>query len=56
MSYIPILNNPIEWDDKNKTCSECTEELTMQDYEEICINCFNQVESEEEEETTKQNN
>ena len=54
MSYTPILTNPIEWDDKNKICSECTEELTMNDYDNICINCYNQVEPEEEEE--KQNN
>ena len=53
MSYTPILTDPTEWDGKNKICSECTEELTMQDYEEICINCFNQVEEEEEE--TKDN-
>ena len=51
MNYIPILTNPIEWNDKNKICSECPEELTMNDYDDICINCFNQVESEEEEET-----
>jgi uncharacterized CHY-type Zn-finger protein len=54
MTYIPILTNPIEWSDNNKICSECPEELTMNDYEEICINCFNQVEPEEEEEE-KQN-
>tara|TARA_R110002095_G_scaffold138510_1_gene120076 strand:- start:1687 stop:1857 length:171 start_codon:yes stop_codon:yes gene_type:complete len=55
MSYTPILPNPIEWDDKNKICSECPEELTMNDYEEICINCFNQVEPEEEEEEETKN-
>tara|TARA_R110000782_G_scaffold198357_1_gene287393 strand:+ start:160 stop:354 length:195 start_codon:yes stop_codon:yes gene_type:complete len=50
MSYTPILTNPIEWDGKNKICSDCPNELTINDYEEICINCFNQVEPEEEEE------
>ena len=54
MSYTPILNNPIEWDDKNKICSECPVELTMDDYDDICINCYNQVEPEEEEEEEEQ--
>lgn len=53
MTYTPILNNPTEWNGKNKICSECPEELNMNDYEEICINCFNQVEPEEEEEKVK---
>ena len=53
MSYTPILTDPTEWDGKNKICSECPEELTTQDYEEICINCYNQVEPEEEEEETQ---
>tara|TARA_R110002110_G_scaffold31724_1_gene111293 strand:+ start:635 stop:790 length:156 start_codon:yes stop_codon:yes gene_type:complete len=47
MTYIPILPNPIEWNGKNKICSECTEELTINDYEDICINCHNQPEEEE---------
>ena len=51
MNYRPILPNPIEWSDNNKICSECPEELTINDYDDICNNCYNQVESEEEEET-----
>lgn len=47
MTYKAILPNPIEWDDKNKICSECTEELTMNDYEEICSDCHNKEEEEE---------
>jgi|TARA_R110000824_G_scaffold132050_1_gene294331 hypothetical protein len=50
MNYIPILKNPIEWDDINKKCKEpfCGVELDMNDFDDICINCFNQVEPEEE--------
>ena len=50
MVYTPILPNPIEWDDKNKICSQCPEELTINDYAEICNICHNK-EPEEEEET-----
>ena len=50
MAYIPILLDPIEWDGKNKICSDCPNELDMNDYDDICINCYNQVEPEEEEE------
>ena len=42
-------SDPTEWNGTNKICSQCPEELTLQDYEEICINCFNQVEPEEQE-------
>tara|TARA_R110000744_G_scaffold246397_1_gene362897 strand:- start:99 stop:359 length:261 start_codon:yes stop_codon:yes gene_type:complete len=42
-------NNPINWDGENKICSECSEELTMNDYENICNNCFNKEEPTEEE-------
>ena len=48
MIYTPILPNPIEWDGKNKICSECTEELNMNDYDDICNNCHNEPEEEEE--------
>ena len=41
-------NNPINWEGENKTCSECTEELTMNDYSNICNNCFNKEEEETE--------
>ena len=54
MSYTPILTDPIEWDDKEPNkCKEpfCGACLTMNDYDDICNNCFNQVEPEEEEET-----
>jgi len=51
MPYTPILTNPIEWNGTNKICSQCPEELNMNDYEDICINCHNQVEPEEKEET-----
>ena len=50
MSHIPILPNPIEWSDNNKTCSECPEELTINDYEDTCNTCYNKEEPEEEEE------
>ena len=51
MSYTPILNNPIEWDDKEPNkCKEpfCGAYLDMNDYDDICINCYNQVEPEQE--------
>lgn len=56
MNYRPILTDPTEWNGKNNRCKEpfCGVELDMNDYDDICINCFNQVEPEEEEET--QNN
>jgi len=44
-------NNPINWNGENKKCSECSEELTMNDYSDICNECFNK----EEEEETKTN-
>ena len=45
-------NNPNNWNGKNKICSQCSNELDWRfDYEEICINCHNQEEPEEEEET-----
>ena len=55
MTYTPILPNPIEWDDKANKCKEpfCGAYLDMNDYDDICINCHNQVEPEEEEEETE---
>ena len=58
MAYIPILTNPIEWDDKEPNkCKEpfCGAYLDMNDYDDICNNCYNQVEPEEEEEEETQN-
>ena len=43
-------NNPINWNGENKKCSECQEELTMNDYADICSDCFNKEEPTEEEE------
>ena len=37
-------NNPINWDGKNIKCSECQEELTINDYSDICNDCFNKEE------------
>ena len=47
MSYTPILTDPTEWDGKNKICSECTEELSINDYDDICNICHNKEEEEE---------
>ena len=44
MTYIPILTNPIEWDDKEPNkCKEpfCGAELDMNDYDDICTECHN---------------
>lgn len=49
MSYTTTTANPIEWDGKNKICSECPEELTMNDYEDICNTCYNLEENEDQE-------
>ena len=56
MSYTPILTDPKEWSGTNNRCKEpfCGVELDMNDYDDICNNCHNQVEPEEKEET--QNN
>jgi len=53
MSYTPILTDPTEWNGTNNRCKEpfCGVELDMNDYDDICINCHNQVEPEEKEET-----
>ena len=51
MRYTTTTTDPREWNGTNKICSQCPEELTMNDYEDICINCHNQVEPEEKEET-----
>jgi hypothetical protein len=40
-------NNPINWKGNNKECSECSEVLTLHDYETICNNCYNKEEEEE---------
>ena len=48
--------NPNNWNGKNKTCEECNEELTMHDYSDICIECFNILQDEEEEQNTNLNN
>jgi len=55
MSYTPILPDPTEEHENGKKCSEwyCEKILDMNDYDDICNNCFNQVEPEEEEEETK---
>jgi len=45
-------NNPINWEGENTKCSECQEELTMNDYSDICNECFNKEEEEEEETKT----
>jgi len=47
--------NPTEWNGKKSRCKEafCGKELDMNDYDNICNNCHNQVEPEEEEETQK---
>tara|TARA_R110001592_G_scaffold321182_1_gene599647 strand:- start:1905 stop:2072 length:168 start_codon:yes stop_codon:yes gene_type:complete len=44
-------NNPINWNGNNKECLECSEVLTLHDYETICNNCYNKEEEEEAEET-----
>ena len=49
MTYKAILPDPTEWDGKNKICSECTEELSINDYDDICNICHNKEEEEEEE-------
>ena len=42
-------NNPINWNGNNKECSECNELLNWQhDYEDICSECYNKEEEEEE--------
>ena len=43
MIYIPIINDPTEWDGTNKRCKEafCGKELDMNDYEDICTECHN---------------
>tara|TARA_R110001606_G_scaffold378348_1_gene537960 strand:- start:9 stop:179 length:171 start_codon:yes stop_codon:yes gene_type:complete len=53
MTYIPILTDPTEEHENGKKCSNwyCNKILDCNDYEDICINCYNQVEPEEEEET-----
>ena len=45
--------DPAEWNGANNRCKEpfCGVELDMNDYDDICINCHNQVEPEEKEET-----
>ena len=56
MAYTPILNNPIEWDDKEPNkCKEpfCGAYLDMNDYEDTCNTCYNKEEPEEEEEKKK---
>ena len=46
-------SDPTEWDGTNNKCKEpfCGVELDMNDYDDTCNNCFNQVEPEEKEET-----
>jgi len=46
-------NNPINWNGNNKECLECNEVLTMHDYENICSECYNKEEEEEEKEIPK---
>ena len=48
--------NPNNWQGTNKTCEECNKELTMHDYSDICIECFNIMQDEEEEQNTNLNN
>ena len=45
-------NNPINWNGENKKCKEpfCGAYLDMNDYENICNDCFNKEEPTEEEE------
>jgi hypothetical protein len=43
-------DNQSDWQGKNKTCEECEEELTIHDYSDICEECFNITQEEEEEE------
>ena len=54
MTYIPILTDPTEWDENGKKCYNwyCKKILDCNDYDEICNNCHNK---EEEEEETKDN-
>ena len=44
-------SDPTEWDGTNNKCKEpfCGVELDMNDFDDICNNCFNQVEPEEQE-------
>ena len=42
-------NNPNNWNGKNKICSECSAELNWHfDYEDVCNDCYNKEEEEEE--------
>jgi len=52
MSYTTTTTDPTEWSGTNNRCKKpfCGVELDMNDYDDICINCHNQVEPEEEEE------
>lgn len=45
-------DNPSERQGTNKTCEECNEELTLHDYSDICEECFNILQDEEEEQNT----
>ena len=47
-------NNPINWDGENKICSGCSEDLTINDYSDICSDCFNKEEPTEEEQERKE--
>ena len=55
MPYVPILTDPTEEYENGKKCSNwyCNKILDCNDYDDICINCHNQVEPEEEEEETQ---
>ena len=48
------FNNPINWNGSNIKCSECSEELTMDDFADICSDCFNKEEPTKEEEERKE--
>tara|TARA_B110000211_G_scaffold182460_1_gene206570 strand:+ start:779 stop:967 length:189 start_codon:yes stop_codon:yes gene_type:complete len=51
MSYIPILTNPIEWNEQeNKRCSRCDNDiLTAEEVEEkMCFDCMEELEIEDE--------
>ena len=55
MPYVPILPDPTEEHENSKKCYNwyCEKILDMNDYDDICNNCYNQVEPEEEEEETQ---